>query len=586
MSRRQFFGMLLVALALLCGSGGAAAAGGVLVLQNDSTAYDLAPYMAVAVDPDGKWTIEQAAGADAALQYTDRPERTPNYGYSAAVRWIRLDIRNDTAKSMWLLQTDYAPIDRLDFYVAGGDGSFAHTRMGDSMPFGERPISNRSPTMQLQLEPGKQQTVFLRVETEGAMALPMKLYAPLVYTEREQSTYLLMGAYYGMMLVLTAFNIILAFSMRSRAYFYYVFINASTLLLFLSLNGIAYQYIWPDAVWWNNRSIVFFMCLSHIAALLFARSFLRITKQRFGTLYRLFVAMIAVELANMLVLLADYRTGLVLSVYSIGVIDVFIIVAAVISLRSGNRPARYFILGWGAFLLGAILSAMTDAGFIPMMPWLVYASQVGSVCEAVILSWGLAGRIHSIRKEKEIAIAQMNETRRLADSDDLTGLYNRRYVIAAFEQAVMRGGGSMSLMLLDVDYFKQVNDTYGHDTGDLVLQKLARVLRASFRPRDIVGRFGGEEFMVLLQDTNRDQAHRAAEFLLGTIRKQPFLIGEHTLSCTVSIGIAEWKGTPEDDFHQVLLRADEALYAAKRGGRDRVCEASWEGCGTAVGSKF
>lgn len=575
MSRRRFFGVLLVALALLCGSGGTAAASGALVLRDEAAAFDLAPHMAIAVDPDGSWTIEQAASEEAAQRFIVQPDRTPNYGYSAAVHWVRLEIRNDTAKSMWLLQTDYAPIDRLDIYVARSDGSsFTHTRLGDSAPFGDRPIANRSPTVQLLLEPGKQQTVYMRVETEGAMALPMKLYAPLAFTEREQSIYLLMGAYYGMMLILTVFNIILAFTLRSRAYFYYVLINASTLLLYLSLNGIAYQYIWPDAVWWNNRSIVFFMCLSHIAALLFARSFLRITKPRFQTLYRLFVAMIAVELVNMAVLMADYPTGLKMSVYSIGIVDVFIIIAAFISLRSGNRPARYFILGWGVFLLGAILSAMTDAGFIPMMTWTVYASQLGSVFEAVILSWGLADRIHSIRKEKEFAIAQMNETRKLADSDDLTGLYNRRYVIAAFEQAAKKGGGPMSLMLLDVDYFKQVNDTYGHDTGDLVLQKLARVLRASFRPRDIVGRFGGEEFMVLLQDTNKDQAHSAAEFLLGTIRKQPFMIGELTLSCTVSIGIAEWKGTPEDDFHQVLLRADEALYAAKRGGRDRVCEAS------------
>jgi diguanylate cyclase (GGDEF)-like protein len=272
------------------------------------------------------------------------------------------------------------------------------------------------------------------------------------------------------------------------------------------------------------------------------------------------------------VLAIDYTTGLELSIYTIGLVDAAIIFAGVISMRRGNKRARLFLIGWSVFVCGAMITALTDSGFLPLLSWTNYASQLGSAFEAVVLSWMLAGQISSIKREKELAVEQMKETRRLADSDDLTGLFNRRYIVQAFQALAYRSNArDLSIMVLDVDHFKVFNDTYGHDVGDEVLRQLAKTMQDCFRPSDIVGRYGGEEFIVLLPGTNVDQARSAAEYFQQTLRSYPFAIGGHTFACTVSIGISEWNGIADDDFERIFRRADEALYEAKRAGRNRIC---------------
>jgi diguanylate cyclase (GGDEF)-like protein len=165
----------------------------------------------------------------------------------------------------------------------------------------------------------------------------------------------------------------------------------------------------------------------------------------------------------------------------------------------------------------------------------------------------------------------------------LTGLFNRRYIINAFQsvedlnpffdEAVAKRPKMSAMMMIDVDHFKRINDTYGHDIGDKVLIDIANVLKSHCRPQDIVGRFGGEEFILLMQGADIERAERKAVALLEAIRRYALRIGGTTLQCTASIGIAEWRPGEDDDFNRIMRHADEALYEAKRGGRDRVCRA-------------
>ncbi|MDD2344464.1 MAG: GGDEF domain-containing protein, partial [Tolumonas sp.] len=135
---------------------------------------------------------------------------------------------------------------------------------------------------------------------------------------------------------------------------------------------------------------------------------------------------------------------------------------------------------------------------------------------------------------------------------------------------VVRYGGELSIFMLDVDHFKKINDTYGHKVGDIVLQKLATVCQDTLRVVDIIGRVGGEEFAILLPETNEEEAIRVAERLREAIADAKVPLGNGLpLSVTVSIGIASL--TSKDDNIDVLLNlADKALYAAKHAGRNRV----------------
>jgi two-component system cell cycle response regulator len=161
----------------------------------------------------------------------------------------------------------------------------------------------------------------------------------------------------------------------------------------------------------------------------------------------------------------------------------------------------------------------------------------------------------------------------MAITDALTGLYNRRYmethVETLVEQAAARSK-PLAVLVLDIDYFKSVNDTHGHDAGDDVLREFAIRIRKSIRGIDLACRFGGEEFVVVMPETDIAVATMVAERLRRRIASEPFPIqqGKRSLEVTISIGIAALG--PQDNAAAVLKRADQALYRAKRDGRNRV----------------
>ncbi|MEA1938612.1 MAG: PleD family two-component system response regulator [Pseudomonadota bacterium] len=162
----------------------------------------------------------------------------------------------------------------------------------------------------------------------------------------------------------------------------------------------------------------------------------------------------------------------------------------------------------------------------------------------------------------------------MALTDSLTGLFNRRYLNAHIERTLRRSienNRAVSVLMLDIDFFKTVNDTYGHDIGDEVLKELARRIGNNMRTSDLVARYGGEEFVVILPDTNRDSALAIAERLRCSIADVPFQISADvsSLDLTISIGVAEAASNGVTGL-KVLKRADQALYDAKHAGRNRV----------------
>lgn len=166
----------------------------------------------------------------------------------------------------------------------------------------------------------------------------------------------------------------------------------------------------------------------------------------------------------------------------------------------------------------------------------------------------------------------MQTLRDSAMIDPLTGLYNRRFLQEHTKQiisGVLRRQKQIGLLVCDLDYFKKVNDTHGHDTGDLILKETSQILQKAVRDADVVIRFGGEEFLVLLLDVEKGDAMIVAEKIRAAIEKMKVMVGDKTLQKTISIGVAEF---PEDTdgFWQAIKYADVALYQAKEQGRNRV----------------
>ena len=160
----------------------------------------------------------------------------------------------------------------------------------------------------------------------------------------------------------------------------------------------------------------------------------------------------------------------------------------------------------------------------------------------------------------------------VAIRDELTGIYNRRYVVQRFNEEVDRAeryDSPLSILLIDIDHFKQINDQYGHQAGDEVLRLISPLIDTMARTTDIVGRYGGEEFLVVLPNTDIEEARRVAERFCKEIRSHSFVVEHETLHVACSIGAAELIRGSSDAF-DLFKRADKALYEAKDMGRDRV----------------
>jgi two-component system cell cycle response regulator len=168
---------------------------------------------------------------------------------------------------------------------------------------------------------------------------------------------------------------------------------------------------------------------------------------------------------------------------------------------------------------------------------------------------------------------RLDETVELAVTDALTGLHNRRYMethLEALAQQAIAGGRPLSVVLVDIDNFKSINDTYGHAAGDNVLREFAIRFRCNTRGGDLACRFGGEEFVIVMPDTGLERACQVGERLRECIACEPFKAeGDAWLDVTASVGIAALD-TSEGSLEALFKRADQALYVAKRGGRNRV----------------
>lgn len=196
------------------------------------------------------------------------------------------------------------------------------------------------------------------------------------------------------------------------------------------------------------------------------------------------------------------------------------------------------------------------------------SSLISPLVLAPVFSWYFVGAFFKI-KDLE------NQMRELATYDSMTNLYNRGACLLALENTMRqmkRAQADMIVLYLDIDHFKNVNDTYGHDVGDIVIKRFANYLKTSLRESDIIGRIGGEEFLVGLPGSDLENGQFVAEKLRKGIEKESIVLGNGaTIRITVSIGLSAHRHKEDVNTMEILKKADIALYNAKRNGRNKVC---------------
>jgi diguanylate cyclase (GGDEF)-like protein len=232
----------------------------------------------------------------------------------------------------------------------------------------------------------------------------------------------------------------------------------------------------------------------------------------------------------------------------------------------GNTSARYFMLGTLASAIGATVTVLTVAGIITFTRLGFYAVDIGMVADALLLTLALAD---FVRKNKNARV----EAERTAQIDLLTGLNNRRGFLPVAESiwslVVSRKNRNICVAMIDIDHFKSINDQYGHTAGDRILKKIGSELDRSRRHGDLLARWGGEEFTLLLPETDEAEARIVAERIRQNIEKLEVQDDGKIIKCTISVGVAS-RHSENVTLDHAIASADEQLYQSKIQGRNRV----------------
>lgn len=245
-----------------------------------------------------------------------------------------------------------------------------------------------------------------------------------------------------------------------------------------------------------------------------------------------------------------------------------VLASAWVAWRDGSRYAGFFLVGWSPLLLLTVLDSAQLYGALAGWLWVSGAALAAGAFEALVLSLGLAERTLGVRRDRE-------QAHRLADIDPLTSLLNRRGLERRLEgliAAADRDGEPLTLLFLDLDRFKSLNDHFGHVEGDRALVALADCLRAETRAHDIVGRYGGEEFLVALPECDVDLGLQVAERVRMRLERRAIPVDPEGTPLTVSVGLAVRHGG--ESATSLIERADQAMYDAKAQGRNWVALAA------------
>ena len=593
-----------------------AAANGTLTIDRTHDSYPLAHTLMALEDPQQTLTIEQVAQSATAARFRPALQGNAgvdlNFGYSASAWWFALPLSvAANAPARWLLEIGYPSLDRVEVYVPQPGGGYSKQVAGDLQPFTERPYPHRNLVFPLQLTPDTNQTVYLRVVSAGNLTIPATLWQPDAMSRHDQQSYALLSLYYGTLLALGLYNLLLFLATRDSTFLAYVAFTLCMAVGQASLNGFGNQFVWPDWPAWGNIALPAGMAATGFFGSIFTRLFLN-TRQRVPLLDRCILGCaILFAMATFASLLLPYRTAAIMVSLMGMAFPGFAVAAGIICLRRHYPGARYFLLAWSVLLLGVATLGMRNMGWVPTTTLTLHSMQIGSALELLLLSFALADRINVMRREKnqatKAALAakhEMVETLRLSEQalesrvaertrsleevnsrlrdkerelehlarhDTLTGLANRLFLNDRIERAVARArrtGGSVALLMIDLDGFKQVNDAHGHAVGDELLIVIARRLQESVRETDTVARLGGDEFVVLLEDTRHPEGtSQIVEKLIAAMRL-PVLLDAGTIEISASIGLA-CMPQHADAADDLLERADAAMYAAKAAGRNR-----------------
>lgn len=436
----------------------------------------------IRVAPSEQMDLREALASD---RWQSLEDESPNFGYIRDTVWLRVPI-SAISSDRKLLEIRYPQLDDITFYLIENGVVRQRLSTGDRLPFTQRQIQHRNFLFSFETYPQNDYQVLLRIRTQGAMQIPVRLWDPRTYFEATSIEDQMHAIYYGILIMVIVFNLFIFLALRERMYLLYVLSTLSYLMFIGSLNGSTYQLLWPESPWLHNQAMMLTVPIALIFTLLFSRAFLnlRATSPRMDKLvwYTVLVN-IAVAVTTFI---TDYSIASKLTVALAIPSCLLLTVMGPVQWIRGNPQAGYYTIAWGLLTLGSAITAANKYGFVPNSFVTAYGIEIGSALEAVLLTIALAARLYQEREDKvrarEAEITAMAARRsaelRLIEQalhNPLTGLPNRACLEMTINELINREPDKrFSIAVIHLSNLPAITKTLGHRNTDRLLELAAR----------------------------------------------------------------------------------------------------------------
>jgi hypothetical protein len=350
--------------------------------------YNLATHVNVLEDREGKLGLRDIL--QPAQQARFKPMRnsgpSANFGLTRSAIWLRVELQPAMGSDPnWLLELAYPPLDHLQLYSPGPHGGWQQQVGGDLEPFASRPVPHRNHVLPVWLPGGGTSVLYLRLKTEGTMAAPLRLWRPSALWRSDQGSYAVLSLYFGLLIGLFLYNLLLYISVRDRAYLVYVLFVGCMAVAQAALTGLGYQFLWPGQLWWNSVSSPAGLSLAAVFGLLFARGFLD-SRRGMPVMDRILLTLTVIwGLTFVAGLAMPYVVSTWMVTLTAPVSIIALVISGVLALRRGHGGARHYLAAWALLLLGVLVLFLHNTGVLPSNGFTSNALLIGSALEMVLL---------------------------------------------------------------------------------------------------------------------------------------------------------------------------------------------------------
>ena len=532
-------------------------------LSPQPSGQSLMGHVDVLEDPSGLLAIEDVLNPDTALNWT-RPS-APLRLHGPSTWWLRIHLRVPAMDDAWIMAFPTTAIRDIAFY---GPMSTDGLNWGPGAATGlirqytTRPLGMERITYPLHMPFAGEYTVWVRVQNTVAQNITPSVWWLPDYLLNRQHKRLFDGIIYGVLLTLLIYNLTLTVVFRDRTYGFYVLTCGAALMSIGTFNGHTAHYLWPENPWWIEHSYQIWPALWLTFSAVFARAFLHTRSA--GPLADLpvvglgLLGVVSAVLAVSGQLWIPQQINEALALGGVALVSVI----ALWLWRRGHLMASWY-LGANLTLFVCVIGVVAVARGWWNAPFVLSNGlQIGIAAEMVVLAVALSARIRRIQLEKSVLRQQTRSLTQAAQTDPLTGLLNRRGLTAQAERLLSRPG-QHAVILFDLDRFKPINDTHGHDVGDQVLIEIGQRLAQHCRQSDVAARLGGDEFVVILAHCPSRPALDLMVQRLCDAVDQPITISGQLYQVSASAGVVVTQADGRE-LKTWLRQADQAMYTAKQ----------------------